>query len=83
MKRLLFALITLTLISFAFAETTYPTTVAEMTAEITLNGSGKISDLKKDEEVKFQTLTFQDTPYQEVNSIQEIMLTNGKQIKPT
>jgi hypothetical protein len=61
----------------------YPTTIGTMNAEAKLFGHGTISGLKDGEEVKFQTLTFQETDYQKLNSIKEILQINGKMIYPT
>jgi hypothetical protein len=71
------------LLSYTFAQDIYPTTIGEMTTQITIGGNGTIKDLKEGEEVKFQTLTFQETNYQKIIEINEELLINGKIIKPT
>ncbi len=71
------------LISFVNAQDLYPTTIGESLSEITLRGSGNINGLKTGEEVKFQTLTFQNTQYQEIQTIKEELFINDKIIKPT
>ncbi|HNV00966.1 MAG TPA: transglutaminase-like domain-containing protein [archaeon] len=65
-----------------YAQNIYPTTISEMTLQITLGGNGRISELEKGEEVKFQTLTFQETPYQKILEINEELIINGNKIKP-
>lgn len=71
------------LLSYTFAQDIYPTTIGEMTTQITIGGNRTIKDLKEGEEVKFQTLTFQETNYQKIIEINEELLINGKIIKPT
>lgn len=65
-----------------YAQNIYPTTISEMNLQITLGGNGRISELEKGEEVKFQTLTFQETPYQKILEINEELIINGNKIKP-
>ncbi len=83
MKQLAFLLLLLLSISFVYSEevlttdSIYPTTIGEMSARVTLFGSGTISGLKNGEEAKFQTITFQSTPLQDVQIIKEELNVNG------
>ncbi len=82
-KPILILLILLLLLTNSHSQDIYPTTIGEMTTEIVLSGSGVISNLKEGEEVKFQTLTFQETAYQKILSIEEELIINGVKIKPS
>ncbi len=82
MKKIIFFLVLLFCISFCYsedisAESIYPTTVGELNAIVTLYGQGTISGLKTGEEAKFQTITFQNTPLQNVKIIKEELIIDG------
>jgi hypothetical protein len=82
MKKIMFFLLLLLYASFCYAEeiptdSIYPTTIGEMNATVTLYGQGTISELKTGEEVKFQTITFQNTPLQNVKIIKEELNIDG------
>jgi hypothetical protein len=64
------------------AESFYPTTIGKLSAQVKLYGNGSISELQAGEEVKFQTLTFQESQFQKVNVINEALYINGKTIYP-
>ncbi len=85
MKAISIIIITIIFLCFAgnaFAQDFYPTTIASLTSEVTLHGSGTISGLKEGENVKFQTLTFQESSFQNVNILKEELYINGKTISP-
>ncbi len=82
MKKILFFLILILLFSQVFAEDFYPTTISYLKANVTLEGTGTITDLKSGQEVTFQTLTFQKSDYQQVRVIKEELYINNKTILP-
>ena len=84
MKQALSILLLLLLIGFVLAEDTnfYPTTIGELESEVKLTGHGTISGLKSGEEVKFQTLTFQESEFQKVVMKTQALYINGKTISP-
>ncbi len=82
MKKILIILLLLFSMCIVFAEETtvdsiYPTTIGEMNARVTLYGQGTISGLKQGEEAKFQTITFESTPLQNVKIIKEELNVEG------
>ncbi len=83
MKKIILILLLLLITTITFSEEAmYPTTIGQMNAEAKLFGHGEISGLKNGEEVKFQTLTFQETDYQKLNQIKEELQINGTIIYP-
>ena len=82
MKKLGFFFIILILASFVLAEeiTFSPSTIGEMTAQVKVFGSGGITGLKTNQQVKMQVLTFQKTAYQEIEIIRENVFINDKAI---
>ena len=82
MKKLVFILLIL-LLGFSFAaETFYPTTIGELEAEVKLHGTGTISNLKIGSNVTFETLTFQESEYQKIEIIKEVLTINETTIYP-
>lgn len=82
---LLLALMLLTALfsAGAFAEeAVYPTTIGSLDAMVTINGHGSVEGLKEGEEARLETITFQDTEFQTVDSIHEELHINGKTIYP-
>jgi len=83
MKKLILLLILLLLSAIVFAEESfYPTTIGKLNAEAKLDGNGAITGLKEGEEVKFQTLTFQESSFQTIKVVTEALYINGKTIYP-
>jgi hypothetical protein len=70
------------MIGFSFAEDFYPTTIGELNAQVRLYGTGNISNLKIGRNVTFETLTFQESEYQKIEIIKEVLHINGKDIYP-
>ncbi|MCX6803013.1 MAG: transglutaminase domain-containing protein [Candidatus Diapherotrites archaeon] len=85
MRKILFGLMILILIApFYFAEEIiYPSTISELTTQVTLYGQGNISGLAAGEEAKLQTITFQESEYQKVEIVKEELIINDTIIKPT
>jgi len=88
MKKILLILLLLFSINFIYAEdanvsSIYPTTIGEMSTTVTLYGQGTISGLKEGEEAKFQTITFQSTPLQNVKIIKEELIVDGEIFYPS
>jgi hypothetical protein len=81
MKKIIILLILVLLLGFAFAETFYPTTIGELDAKVTLHGNGTIKNLEEGI-VNFQTLTFQESDFQDIKIIKEELYINGKTIYP-
>jgi len=83
MKQLLIILLlTLTLGTVFAEEAMYPTVVGQLSTNVLLSGHGTISGLKANEEVKFQTLTFQESDYQKLSNVREELYINDKIITP-
>lgn len=82
MKKIFFLTLAILLITIVSAQEFYPTTVSELKTLVTIGGEGTIEGLKANEEVKFQTLTFQESPYQTIISLNEKLEINGKTLKP-
>jgi transglutaminase-like putative cysteine protease len=83
MKKTIILIILILLLSFSFAEEFYPTAVAGLKTEVRLYGFGTISDLKDNEEINFQTVTFPDSSFQKIRVIREVLTIDGKTIFPT
>lgn len=75
-------LLLLLLTTVLAAESFYPTTIGKLESQVRLYGNGSISDLETGEEVKFQTLTFQESQFQKVTIIREVLYINGKTLYP-
>ncbi len=73
----------LLILTNVYANEFYPTTILELQTIVTMGGDGTIEDLKGNEEVKFQTLTFQESPYQTITNLDEKLTINGEIIRPT
>ncbi|MFA6064814.1 MAG: transglutaminase-like domain-containing protein [archaeon] len=83
MKHLLFVLLlALTLGTVLAEEAMYPTVVGQLSTNVLLSGHGTISGLKTGEEVKFQTLTFQESEYQKLSNVREELYINDKIVTP-
>ncbi len=82
MNKIILAIFLIFLTNIVFSETFYPTTINELDLTIKMHGIGKITGLKEGQEVVFQTLTFQETNYQKVNSVQEILYTQNNIYHP-
>jgi hypothetical protein len=80
MKKLFFLTIIFILTINAFAQGIEfsPSSIGEMTAIVKVHGGGRISDLRVNQQVKLQVLTFQKTNYQEIEIIRENVFINGK-----
>lgn len=80
MKKLFFLTIILILTINVFGQGIEfsPSSIGEMTAVVKVHGGGRISDLKVNQQVKLQVLTFQRTNYQEIEIIRENVFINGK-----
>jgi len=85
MKKIVFALLLLLIIcTTAYAEEIiYPTTVGKLDAQIRMFGNGTITGLEKNEQAKFQTLTFQESEFQKVQIVKEALYINGDTIYPS
>ena len=82
MKKIIIFLLLLLSMCFVYSQeqtfdSIYPTTIGAMRATVTLYGQGTISGLKAGEEAKFQTITFQNTPLQNVKIIKEDLNVDG------
>jgi hypothetical protein len=82
MKRTILIILLLIITNFCLAQTFYPTTINELDITVRIFGFGNISGLKSGQEVSFQTLTFQETEYQEVEIITESLYTKNNIFKP-
>jgi hypothetical protein len=82
MKKLVFLLFLLILACSIFAEEFYPTTVASLDTQVRLWGDGEVSGLKAGQEATLQTLTFQESEFQKVTVVKEVLYINGKEILP-
>ncbi len=63
-------------------EIIYPTTINELNAVITLYGQGTISGLSEGEEARLETLTFQESEFQEIKVLKEELTIKGKKFFP-
>ncbi len=83
MKQLLILLLLALTLGTVFSEDAmYPTVVGQLSTNVLLSGHGTISGLKANEEVKFQTLTFQESDYQKLSNVREELYINDKIITP-
>jgi len=85
MRKIVFALLLLLILcTTAFAEELiYPTTVGKLDAKVRMFGNGTISGLLANEQAKFQTLTFQESEFQKVQIVTEVLYINGNPIYPS
>jgi len=72
----------LLLISFTFAQDFYPTTISNLDSTVIQSGSGTITNLNEGEEVKFKTLTFQESEFQKTTIIKEELYIDGETFYP-
>jgi len=78
MKKIIFFLILLLCTATAFAEDIYPSNIGSIEASVTLFGNGKISGLTQGQEVKLQTITFNENEFQKILEQTEELTINGK-----
>jgi len=84
MKQLILILILLFTLCTVYSEDSmYPTAIGQLSTNVLLSGHGIISGLKNGEEVKFQTLTFQESEYQKLSNVREELYINDRIITPT
>jgi hypothetical protein len=82
MRKIVFLLILVLLSCSVIAEEFYPTTISGLETRAKLWGDGTISDLRTGQEITLKTLTFQESDFQEVNVVSEVLRINGKEILP-
>jgi hypothetical protein len=82
MKKIILIIFLILIINFCLAQTFYPTTINELDATVRIFGFGNIKNLNPRQEVSFQTLTFQETEYQEIEIITESLYTKNNILKP-
>ena len=83
MRKIIFILLIILVLSIVSAEEFYPTTIAGLKTEVRLHGFGTISGLKDGEDLSFQTITFPDSSFQKTKVIRELLYIDGKTIFPT